>query len=427
MKKIFTLIAAAAVTLSASAETVIYSWESPEGTAIEVGGKATHENGAADAPNRVNYSNASYYTICLNGKIGNIEAEAGEKNADYIKIALDNALNADDQISITAYLNKGEEKTANVAIRFVGADGSTLSDILEDENYPNIGLDETLKPEAHTFAVPAEAAGCKVIYLTRNSAGTNVFCTKVAITRAGEAGGDEGGETPVVPAEGVEFEVVGNGSTLWGKSFDSITTPFEFDVKSKTATLNNFMGSSSNIVLKYTMTDEKADPMMTGTKFNSAAVSGLGEDFEFYDYHYGFINNFNENIIVKQNGVNFGKFENVRFHIGYASDILVRTDSSNGDVYYDFTVMLGGDYRPWDAEKSDWGEVSQAFESIWLKTSVNVSKATSGIENIEFVEIDNSNAPVEFYNLQGVRINEPAAGQIVIRRQGTNVSKIIVR
>lgn len=420
MKKIFTLIAAAAVTLSASAETVIYSWESPEGTVVEVGGKAT----AKVDETRVNYSNVAkdvtYYTICLSGK------KQTYPESNYVNVTLDQPLKAGDAISITAYRNK------NVTEKYVTAEfifNNTEVGLATEDQFPNLNAEgeNDDAPGTQTLIVPAEADGCTSFDMTRGSASTNLFITKLVISRAGEAGGDEGGETPVVPAEGVEFEVAGNGATLWGKSFDSITTPFEFDVKSKTATLNNFMGSSSNIVLKYTMTDEKADPMMTDTKFNSAAVSGLGEDFEYYGYHYGFINNFNENIIVKQNGVNFGKFENVRFYIGYASNISVRTDSSNGDVYYDFTIMLGGDYRPWDAEKSDWGEVSQAFESIWLKTSVNVSKATSGIENIEFVEIDNSNAPVEFYNLQGVRINEPAAGQIVIRRQGTNVSKIIVR
>ncbi len=40
---------------------------------------------------------------------------------------------------------------------------------------------------------------------------------------------------------------------------------------------------------------------------------------------------------------------------------------------------------------------------------------------------DDANAPVEYYNLQGVRINNPAAGQLVIRRQGTNVAKIVIR
>lgn len=39
---------------------------------------------------------------------------------------------------------------------------------------------------------------------------------------------------------------------------------------------------------------------------------------------------------------------------------------------------------------------------------------------------ENSDAPVEYFNLQGQRIDSPAAGQIVIRRQGASVSKIIL-
>lgn len=36
-------------------------------------------------------------------------------------------------------------------------------------------------------------------------------------------------------------------------------------------------------------------------------------------------------------------------------------------------------------------------------------------------------APVEYYNLYGVRVDNPAAGQILIRRQGVSVSKVIIR
>lgn len=36
-------------------------------------------------------------------------------------------------------------------------------------------------------------------------------------------------------------------------------------------------------------------------------------------------------------------------------------------------------------------------------------------------------APVEYYTLQGVRVAAPAAGQILIRRQGADVSKVVVR
>ena len=39
---------------------------------------------------------------------------------------------------------------------------------------------------------------------------------------------------------------------------------------------------------------------------------------------------------------------------------------------------------------------------------------------------DDAEAPVEYYNLQGVRIDAPSAGQLVIRRQGSSVSKQLV-
>lgn len=420
MKKIFTLIAAAAVTLSASAETVIYSWESPEGTVVEVGGKAT----AKVDEKRVNYSNVAkdvtYYTICLSGK------KQTYPESNYVNVTLDQPLKAGDAISITAYRNKNElEKYVTAEFIF----NNTEVGLATEDQFPNLNADgeNDAAPGTQTLIVPAEADGCTSFDMTRGSASTNLFITKLVISRAGEAGGDEGGETPVAPAEGVEFEVAGNGGNTYGTTFDAISTPFEFDVESKTATFNNFMGTSSNIAFKYTITDENSNPMMTGTQFNSAVLSGFGEECDNSGWKYYKINDFNENLILKKEGVNFGKLEDLEFYVGYSSNISVRTDASNGDVYYDFSFMIGGKYYPWNAEKSDWGEAAQYTEFVLLKTSVNVSKATSGIENIEFVEIDNSNAPVEFYNLQGVRINEPAAGQIVIRRQGTNVSKIIVR
>ncbi len=42
------------------------------------------------------------------------------------------------------------------------------------------------------------------------------------------------------------------------------------------------------------------------------------------------------------------------------------------------------------------------------------------------VTVDDSNAPVEYYNLQGVRVDNPANG-LYIRRQGNNVTKVIVK
>lgn len=45
---------------------------------------------------------------------------------------------------------------------------------------------------------------------------------------------------------------------------------------------------------------------------------------------------------------------------------------------------------------------------------------------IEEIGVDNENAPVEYFNLQGIRVDNPAAG-VFIRRQGSKVSKVLVK
>lgn len=52
--------------------------------------------------------------------------------------------------------------------------------------------------------------------------------------------------------------------------------------------------------------------------------------------------------------------------------------------------------------------------------------AQNGVENITVDTLD-ANAPVEYYNLNGVRISNPTPGTLVIRRQGNNVTKVIVK
>ena len=49
--------------------------------------------------------------------------------------------------------------------------------------------------------------------------------------------------------------------------------------------------------------------------------------------------------------------------------------------------------------------------------------AFTGIETVENTDTD---APAVYYNLQGQRVDNPVAGQIVIRRQGTKATKIIL-
>lgn len=48
---------------------------------------------------------------------------------------------------------------------------------------------------------------------------------------------------------------------------------------------------------------------------------------------------------------------------------------------------------------------------------------TDGVESVEF----DSNAPVKYFNLQGVEVANPEAGQIVIKKQGSKAVKVVVK
>lgn len=58
-----------------------------------------------------------------------------------------------------------------------------------------------------------------------------------------------------------------------------------------------------------------------------------------------------------------------------------------------------------------------------LMPTLYVQEGTSGIEG---VAVENADAPVEYFNMQGMRVENPANG-LYVRRQGNNVSKVYVR
>ena len=188
MKKIFTLIAVAVMAMSANAQTTIYSWEGGADGAIETGGKATYENGETDESKyRVNYKYGDYYTICVNGNKGNMGDAAGSANGGYILITLDQELKADDTIEMTGYITKNEAgKQGSIYFLFEKGDGVDDDYILGDAD--NIDATVGGKINTHTFKVPAASDGSKSFKMSRNKAGTNVFLTKLVITRSGSTG-----------------------------------------------------------------------------------------------------------------------------------------------------------------------------------------------------------------------------------------------
>lgn len=59
--------------------------------------------------------------------------------------------------------------------------------------------------------------------------------------------------------------------------------------------------------------------------------------------------------------------------------------------------------------------------------TMSIAGDSQELTGVTDVAVDNAAAPVEYYDLQGRRIDAPAAGSLVIRRQGADVRKIHIR
>ena len=68
--------------------------------------------------------------------------------------------------------------------------------------------------------------------------------------------------------------------------------------------------------------------------------------------------------------------------------------------------------------------VNIAYQTVSAEgVKINADIDTAGVEGII---ADGTDAPVEYYNLQGIRIASPESG-VVIRRQGNQVQKVTVK
>lgn len=93
---------------------------------------------------------------------------------------------------------------------------------------------------------------------------------------------------------------------------------------------------------------------------------------------------------------------------------------ANGKTFIDF-----GDYLV------VWIPELQALGMDFYEPTITCTKdfemgGAVAINNVAVDAVD-ANVPVEYFNIQGQRIDNPANGQLVIRRQGSKVEKLIVR
>lgn len=87
-------------------------------------------------------------------------------------------------------------------------------------------------------------------------------------------------------------------------------------------------------------------------------------------------------------------------------------------------VKTGEEITPYTVDKHDYYTISADFSGYApVITATRQNGITTGVEN---VDTDATDAPVEYFNLQGVRVDNPGAG-IFIRRQGKTVTKVVVK
>lgn len=70
-----------------------------------------------------------------------------------------------------------------------------------------------------------------------------------------------------------------------------------------------------------------------------------------------------------------------------------------------------------------------SWVAAWSEPKIVINHTfgyVAGVENIA-ADVEDLNAPVEYYNLQGIRVAQPEAGQLLIQRQGNKATKVVIR
>lgn len=112
----------------------------------------------------------------------------------------------------------------------------------------------------------------------------------------------------------------------------------------------------------------------------------------------------------------------------------IKTVTFAGSKFNNITTTAQGSL---DQEAGVYTAPEGGIESVIFTTpssGITVASLTSimvecvdNMSAIAAVGADDTEAPVEYYNLQGIRVSEPAQGGIYIRKQGNKVEKVIIR
>ena len=202
MKKIFTLIAMAAMAIGVNAETLIdFAQSQTIGIAVngttEISTVKIHENKDAVA--------------CI--KFANSYTTEGAINDNYVTLTAEGGFKAGDVITIAGAFNNADD-TKKSAVDIFTAEGTTPTVLFTTQQFIN-GRTVADEPVVETFTLTADA---EKLYLGRNgNTGTNITILKVVRGEESTIGGDEpGGDDPTTPAGTIDFPTSKDGIAVNG-------------------------------------------------------------------------------------------------------------------------------------------------------------------------------------------------------------------
>lgn len=103
----------------------------------------------------------------------------------------------------------------------------------------------------------------------------------------------------------------------------------------------------------------------------------------------------------------------------------IKVDAANKKIIFPKECVL------YDYDYNDTGYYQESDEAYqfegYIQFPADYEFPNPGTGAVESISSDNVNAPVKYYNLQGVEISNPKAGDIVIKKQGTKSSKILAK
>ena len=167
----------------------------------------------------------------------------------------------------------------------------------------------------------------------------------------------------------------------------------------------------------------------SGTGYESFNIS-VGKIFNFnpisakWSYGIGLYDN-NGNFIKKIQTGNFSiTLEPYYFRRDIAFVCSLPSDIQNGEYIVKMFFKYDGNYVE---PRVEGGEKNNYFRIVIAdgKATIDSEPVTSGIS--EVIMDGNSNPHTSYYSISGKRITSPASGDIVIKKQGRRVSKVIVK